>query len=316
MNDNSNFVKSKDLSIVIPCYNSEDYLAKNVNSVIEVLKDSLKLNFEILLVIDGSPDNTIFKAKELASINSEVRVIELSKNFGQHAALFAGISQVRGELILTMDDDGQHTPSGILTLLNSLTPELDVVYGVSDKREHNFFRSFMSRLARGFIFRVLRIENVRHISAFRLLRQNVISDVNFSSLSRGTLDVIINWNTNKISWTEVKMIQRPQGKSNYRLPGLIRFAFDMITNYSTRPLRFATLFGAFGFLFTTAFAVFVGVASINGNIKVPGYASIVILISALGSIQFLTLGIMGEYLGKIHEKSSNRPNFNIRRIWN
>jgi undecaprenyl-phosphate 4-deoxy-4-formamido-L-arabinose transferase len=108
------------------------------------------------------------------------------------------------------------------------------------------------------------------------------------------------------------MIQRPQGKSNYRLMGLIRFAFDMITDYSTRPLRFATISGTFGFIFTSAFAAFVCVASINGNIKVPGYASIMILISALGSIQLLTLGIMGEYLGKIHEKSSKRPNFKIR----
>ena len=267
-------------------------------------------------MVDGSPDNTIYIAKELALSNSEVRAIELSKNFGQHAALFAGISQARGELILTMDDDGQHTPSGVETLLNTLTPDLDVVYGISDRDEHKFFRNFTSRFAKTFIFRVLGIENARHISAFRLLRQNVISNVEFSSLSRGTLDVIINWNTNKISWTEVRMIQRPQGKSNYRLVGLIRFAFDMITNYSTRPLRFATIFGTFGFLLTGAFAVFVGVASITGNIKVPGYASMIILISALGSIQLLTLGVVGEYLGKIHEKSSNRPNFNIRQIWN
>ena len=308
--------KSRDLSIIIPCYNSATYLAKNVEGVIEILKSSFKLNFEILLVVDGSPDNTIYIAKELALSNSEVRAIELSKNFGQHAALFAGISQARGELILTMDDDGQHTPSGVETLLNTLTPDLDVVYGISDRDEHKFFRNFTSRFAKTFIFRVLGIENARHISAFRLLRQNVISNVEFSSLSRGTLDVIINWNTNKISWTEVRMIQRPQGKSNYRLVGLIRFAFDMITNYSTRPLRFATIFGTFGFLLTGAFAVFVGVASITGNIKVPGYASMIILISALGSIQLLTLGVVGEYLGKIHEKSSNRPNFNIRQIWN
>jgi hypothetical protein len=89
----------------------------------------------------------------------------------------------------------------------------------------------------------------------------------------------------------------------------------MITNYSTRPLRFATILGTFGFLLTSTFAVFVGVASINGSIKVPGYASIMILVSALGSIQLLTLGVVGEYLGKIHEKSSNRPNFNIRKVW-
>jgi glycosyltransferase involved in cell wall biosynthesis len=308
--------ESKDLSIVIPCYKSAKYLANNVQSVIEILKNNFMLDFEILLVVDGSPDKTILIAKELASSKSEVRAIELSKNFGQHAALFAGISQAKGELILTMDDDGQHTPSGIQTLLNSLTPELDVIYGVSDIEEHNFFRNFTSRFAKSFIFRALGIENARHISAFRLLRRNVISNVEFSSLSRGTLDVIINWNTNRISWTKVRMIQRPQGKSNYRLIGLIRFAFDMITNYSTRPLRFATILGTFGFLLTSAFAVFVGFASFNGNIKVPGYASIMILVSALGSIQLVTLGIVGEYLGKIHEKSSNKPIFNIRQVWN
>jgi glycosyltransferase involved in cell wall biosynthesis len=315
MNNQLDQTKSMNLSIVIPCYNSEKYLAGNIQSIIEVLKKSFKLDFEILLVVDGSPDDTISIAKELVSRHSEVRAIELSKNFGQHAALFAGMSQAQGELILTMDDDGQHTPAGISTLLNSLTPDQDVIYGISDREEHNFYRNFASRFAKAFIFRVLGIKNARHISAFRLLRQNVISNVEFSNLSPGTLDVIINWNTNKISWAEVRMIQRPHGKSNYRLMGLIRFAFDMITDYSTRPLRFATIFGTLGFLFTSAFAAFVGVASITGNINVPGYASIMILVSALGSIQLLTLGIMGEYLGKIHEKSSNRPNFNIRQIW-
>jgi glycosyltransferase involved in cell wall biosynthesis len=308
--------KSKDLSLVIPCFQSEKYLEKNIISVLQVLKEEVNLEFEILLVVDGSPDNTIMIAKKLASSYLEVRVIELSKNFGQHAALFAGISQAHGELILTMDDDGQHTPTGIPTLLKTLSPELDVVYGVSNKGEHNLFRNFASRSAKAFIFRALGIKNARNISAFRLLRREIITNIDFSNLSRGTLDVIINWNTDKVSWTEVGMIQRPQGKSNYRMIDLIRFAFDMITNYSTRPLRVATMFGALGFLFTCAFAAFIGIASINGMIKVPGFASIIILISALGSIQLLTLGIIGEYLGKIHEKSTSKPTFTIRKTWN
>lgn len=309
-------MKSKDLSIVIPCYKSENYLEKNVISLLEVLKGELQLEFEILLVVDGSPDNTMFIAKDLASTYTEVRAIELSKNFGQHAALFAGISQAQGDLILTMDDDGQHEPSGIPTLLNSLVPELDVVYGISDQEEHSFYRNIASRIAKVFIFRVLGIKNARHISAFRLLRREVIANIDFSILSSGTLDVIINWNTDKISWTEIRMIQRPHGKSNYRLVGLIRFTFDMITNYSTRPLRVATVFGILGFFVTGAFAAFVVFASVNGIIKVPGYASIAILISTLGSIQLLTLGIIGEYLGKIHEKSFNKPTFTIRKKWN
>lgn len=316
MNNFEEFMKSKDLSIVIPCYKSENYLEKNVISLLEVLKGELQLEFEILLVVDGSPDNTMFIAKDLASTYTEVRAIELSKNFGQHAALFAGISQAQGDLILTMDDDGQHEPSGIPTLLNSLVPELDVVYGISDQEEHSFYRNIASRIAKVFIFRVLGIKNARHISAFRLLRREVIANIDFSILSSGTLDVIINWNTDKISWTEIRMIQRPHGKSNYRLVGLIRFTFDMITNYSTRPLRVATVFGILGFFVTGAFAAFVVFASVNGIIKVPGYASIAILISTLGSIQLLTLGIIGEYLGKIHEKSFNKPTFTIRKKWN
>jgi glycosyltransferase involved in cell wall biosynthesis len=316
MTNQGNIVKSKDLSIVIPCYKSENYLEKNVSSILEVLKSKLDIEFEILLVVDGSPDKTVFIAEKLALAYSEVRAIELSKNFGQHAALFAGISQAQGNLILTMDDDGQHTPSGILALLNSMSPDLDLVYGVSSKEEHNFLRNLASRIAKEFIFRALGIKNARHISAFRLFRSEVVRNVDFYNLSNGTLDVIINWNTDKISWTEVKMIQRPRGKSNYNLLGLIRFAFDMITNYSTRPLRVATFFGVIGFLSTSTFAAVVSIASINGIIKVPGFASIAILISALGSIQLLTLGVIGEYLGKIHEKSSSKPSFTIRKTWN
>jgi undecaprenyl-phosphate 4-deoxy-4-formamido-L-arabinose transferase len=215
-----------------------------------------------------------------------------------------------------MDDDGQHTPVGISTLLNSLTSDIDVMYGVPDKDEHNLFRNLLSRFAKVFIFGALGIENARHISALRLIRSEVFSSVNFSDLPSGTLDVIINWNTNRISWTEVKMIQRPHGKSNYRLTGLIRFAFNMVTNYSTRPLRIATAIGTLGFLATGVFTVLIGIATVNGDIQVPGYASIAILVSALGSIQLLSLGIMGEYLGKVHERSSNRPTFSIRETWN
>jgi glycosyltransferase involved in cell wall biosynthesis len=310
------FSDLKDLSLVIPCFNSESYLANNVIDIINELNFNFSLNFEILLVVDGSPDKTIQIAKRLATDYSEIRAIELTKNFGQHAALFAGISQAQGNLIITLDDDGQHTPAGISKLLSSLKPEFDVVYGIADKEEHNFLRNFLSILAKQVIFRVLGIKNARHISAFRLVRHEILRDVDFTNLSRGTLDVVIHWNTNRISWVKVKMLKRPHGRSNYRLRELIHFGLDMITNYSTAPLRFATFVGVIGFVASCGLAFHFGTESLSGNITVPGYASLSILITALGSIQLMSLGILGEYLSKIHEKSSSRPTFTIRETWN
>ena len=310
------FSDLKDLSLVIPCFNSESYLANHVIEIINELNRNFSLNFEILLVVDGSPDKTIQIAQQLAADYSEIRAIELTKNFGQHAALFAGISQAQGNLIITLDDDGQHTPAGISELLSSLKPEFDVVYGIADKEEHNFLRNLLSILAKQIIFRVLGIRNARHISAFRLVRHEILSNVDFTNLSRGTLDVVIHWNTSRISWVKVKVLKRHHGKSNYRLRGLIHFGLDMITNYSTAPLRLATLVGAIGFVTSCGLAFYFGAESLSGNITVPGYASLSILITALGSVQLMSLGILGEYLSKIHEKSSSRPTFTIRETWN
>lgn len=308
--------KNIDLSIIIPCFNSELYLESNVTNILDVLNSHFKIEFEVILVIDGSPDKTIEVAKHLSSKFKNIRTLELTRNFGQHPALFAGISLSCGELIVTMDDDGQHTPSGLIQLLNSASPVHDVIYGIAEEEEHDLFRNFFSRFTKRIIFGVLGIKNARNISAFRLIRREIFHDIDFSNLSRGTLDVIINWNTTKISWTRVTMSKRSIGKSNYRLTSLVRFALDMVTNYSTRPLRIATISGAFGFIVSMCLAIYFGLQWLDGNVKVPGFTTLAILTCTLGSIQLLALGIIGEYLGKIHEKSSSRPAFTIRNTWN
>lgn len=312
---NSEVVRRIDLSIIIPCYRSELFLYSNVEEIIAEIQKMInsKINtFEILLIVDGSPDNTITVARLLEEKHKQVRVIELNRNFGQHAAIFAGIYDAKMPWILTMDDDGQHPASEISTMLAEISPGVDVIYGSPRLEEHGLIRSFMSRQAKYITYKALRIENARQISAFRLFRRTLLGSVDLIHLTNGVVDVVLHWSTTRFSSVEVDMQKRKGGKSNYSISGLFKFAAQMITGYSTRPLKLATLIGFSSFIVSILAAVVVLIERILGKIKVPGYTTLVLLVLILGSIQLFALGIIGEYLGRIHEKTMGKPLFVIR----
>jgi len=305
-----------DLSIVIPCFRSEFYLARNVEQIyasVADLKRTQIQTFEIILVVDGSPDDTMSVARNLEDKYAEIRTVQLTKNFGQHPAIFAGIQEAKMPWILTMDDDGQHPAGAITKMLEVISPDIDVVYAVSQIEEHGIYRNFMSRKAKFFIFRMLRIENSRDLSAFRIFRKSLVNDIKLSELTNGVVDVVLNWATTRFASVEIEMKKRSEGQSNYSIPTLFKFAIQMITGYSTKPLRFITFVGCASFFFSILGALVVLVEWVFGRITVPGYTTIVFLILIMGSLQLVALGIMSEYLARIHEKSMGKPLFSIRR---
>jgi undecaprenyl-phosphate 4-deoxy-4-formamido-L-arabinose transferase len=271
------------------------------------------LNYEILLVLDGPTDTTTEIANQLEKQITECKVIELSRNFGQHPAIFAGITSSKHEIIITMDDDGQHLPREIPTLMEALNIETDLVYGIPTKEEHGFIRSFASRFFKTMLFRILGIKNAKDISAFRIFRKSLLNGIDFQKISSGTVDVALHWNTTRIRTINTDMDKRSTGKSNYTLRSLVKFAIQMIIGYSVAPLKFALLIGLFGFLLSAGLSVYFFVLYFQGNVKVAGFSTITILITTLSSIQLVTLGILGEYVASIHQKSIGKPMFNIRR---
>jgi undecaprenyl-phosphate 4-deoxy-4-formamido-L-arabinose transferase len=301
------------LDIIIPVFNSE----RTIGSLLQGILDDKKLDkyqVGIILVNDGSEDGSLNVCESWAVANSQIVVIDLMKNYGQHSAIFAGISHSTAELLVTMDDDGQHLPESITSLLDALTADVDVVYGIAEEDEHSWSRNLGSRFAKGLVFRGLGIKNSSKTSAFRAMRAKVFNGIEFTGLSSGILEVAINWNTGRIKSIEVPMNLRKIGKSNYSFYKLVKFAIAMLTSYSTRPLRFATLLGILGFIFSLFLTGYYFFHALTGEVKVEGFSSLAILISLLGSVQLITLGIIGEYLGKVHEKNIGKPVFVVRNV--
>jgi glycosyltransferase involved in cell wall biosynthesis len=300
------------LSIVIPCYQSENSLHDVVIGIRDSLQQIKLLNYEILLIVDGPTDETLAIATLLQDKFHECQVIELSRNFGQHAAIFAGISVSKYELIATMDDDGQHLPSELPTLIKGLSMDADLVYGVPRNDEHGILRNITSRTFKFALFRVLGIKNARDISAFRVFRKSLLRNIDLQKISTGTVDVALHWSTTRIKTVKTTMPKRFNGQSNYTYRALFRFAIQMIIGYSVKPLKFALALGLFGFLASTVLTLYFLFQYFKGNIEVVGFSTLTILITTLSSIQLVTLGVMGEYIASIHQKSIGKPLFNIR----
>ena len=307
-------INAQGVSLIIPCYNSQETLGSLLEEIKLELKKRLITRYEIILVIDGPKDGTLNIAISQQKKNKKIVILELNKNFGQHAAIFAGLDESRFSFVVTMDDDGQHPVKSIYDLLAPLCGDIDVVYGVAIREEHNFFRSFFSRASKYFTFKLLNIPNAKDLSAFRAFKKIAIQGTDFKKLTSGVVDVVLHWNADKFFTIKVEMSKRSKGKSNYNFFTLTKFAIQMITGYSVRPLRIATVAGLSTFLASFILLTYIAIQALRGEIVVAGYASLSLFVLFLGSIQLLTLGLIGEYLGKVHEHSMGKPHYLVKNI--
>ncbi|MEV4106453.1 glycosyltransferase family 2 protein [Nonomuraea sp. NPDC049695] len=300
------------VSVVIPCYRSARTLPLLVPRLLSVLRD-LAVPHEVILVVDGSPDDTWTTAADLALHAEGVRAIHLSRNYGQHNALVAGIREAEFDVVVTMDDDLQHVPEEVPRLLAALEGDrLDLVYGVPHVEEHGFFRSLASRSVKAGMSTALGIGAARKISAFRAFRTHLRDGFEELSGPHASLDVALSWATTRVGSVRVHMSQRKHGRSNYSLRLLLRHAANMVLGYSTAPLRVASylgfLVGALGLLLGGAvlwrFAT-VGTA-------VPGFTTVASMVALFSAAQLISIGVLGEYIGRIHGSGMGRPTYVVR----
>lgn len=301
------------LSFVIPCFQCESTLKDVVQGIQNTLKTYRVNCFEIILVLDGPTDGTTRVAYQLEESISKCRVVELSRNFGQHAAIYAGISRSSYGLVVTMDDDGQHLSSEIPKLIEAMDEQTDVVYGKPLEDEHGSFRNFASTTFKVGLYQILGVKNARDISAMRIFRKELLQNLDFQKMSTGVIDVPLHWNTTRIKAIPVEMSRRIKGKSNYTLGSLFGFAIQMVIGYSVKPLKFALALGLFGFLVSAVLSVYFLIKYFTGKVQVAGFSTITLLITTISSIQLVTLGILGEYIANIHQKTIGKPMFNIKR---
>lgn len=296
-------------SFVIPTFNSCSTLNELVARIVRSFNSIEK--FEILLIDDGSTDNTWIKISEICQKNKYVSGIRLSRNYGQHNALLCGIREARGTIIVTLDDDLQHPPEEIKKLLEQIEKGYDVVYGTPKKKSHNFARFMLSKITKLALQKTMGATVASQISAFRAFKAKLReSFVNFEG-SDANIDVLLTWATNHFSVVKVQHRPRRYGNSGYSTIKLIKHAMNMMTGFSTRPLKFATLIG---FLFSLlGFMIFgyVLLSWLTEGSTVPGFPFLASIISIFSGAQLIALGIIGEYLARVHVRTTNCPSFTI-----
>jgi undecaprenyl-phosphate 4-deoxy-4-formamido-L-arabinose transferase len=266
----------------------------------------------VVLVVDGCTDGTADVANKLAAERAEVRAIELRRNYGQHNALLAGILRAKYEVVVTMDDDLQHRPDQILALLAPLADGTsDLVYGVPSQEEHGVWRSAASRtVKRGLTLAgVAAAEDVSAFRAFWTAQREGFTHIEDPYVS---LDVMLSWTTTSISRVVVEMDQRQVGSSSYSVRALLRHATNMITGYSNVPLRLVAWLGWVCALIGTVLGAVVIWEYAAGNTTVAGFTTVAAMVAVFSGAQMLSLGIIGEYIGRLHTRSTGKPTFLVK----
>ncbi len=298
------------ISVVIPVYGGSRTLPALVERLGIVLPQ-VGGEFEVLLINDGSPDESWDIIEGLVKKYPWVHGINLMRNYGQHNATLCGLRAARYKITVTMDQDLQHPPEEIPALLSKLNEGFDVVYGAPRKLPQGFLRNLLTANIKRLLARVMGVPSVRNISAFRMFRTKLRdSFANFQSPTL-TLDVLLSWGTAR--FTSVQVNIPPAENSNYNFSRLVHAALLILTGYSTMPLRIASWVGFAMTLF--GIGVFVYVLYIYFAVgSLPGFPFLASIISLFSGAQLFTLGIIGEYLARIFDRSMDRPPYVIDEI--
>jgi len=301
------------ISVIIPVYNSQDSLTELILRLDSILR-TLASEYEIILVNDASRDLSWDVICELAAQNTAVRGINLMRNYGQHNALLCGIRAANYEMIVTMDDDLQHPPEEIPQLLARLVEGADVVYGTPQQEQHGLWRDLASQITKFALQNAMGADIARNISAFRVFRTQLREAFAHYRGSFVSIDVLLTWGTTRFAALPVRHEPRTKGVSNYTMRKLILHAFNMITGFSALPLQVASVVGFLLTLFGGGvFFYVIGRYLLQGSV-VPGFPFLAAIIAIFSGAQLFALGMLGEYLARIHFRTMERPTYSIRSI--
>jgi undecaprenyl-phosphate 4-deoxy-4-formamido-L-arabinose transferase len=301
----------KTVSVVVPVYNAAATLVELVERL-EAVLTRVADDYEILLVNDGSRDASWQLLAQLVSRNPRLRAFDLLRNYGQHNALLLGIREARGEVIVTIDDDLQHPPEEIPRLLGAIVDGYDVVYGSPRQEQHDIWRVTASRLTKLALQDALGVDAARNVSAFRAFRTEIRTAFASYQGPWVSIDILLSWGAQRFSSVPVAHSPRTEGKSNYTFRKLVRHAVDMITGFSTWPLRFASFVGFLFTVFGLIVLAYVLIRYLTVQHHVAGFAFLASIVAIFGGVQLFALGVMGEYLARMHIRMMDRPSFAVR----
>lgn len=304
-------VRTAAISAVIPTYNSAAMLPVLVDRLEPVLRQ-VAGEFELVLVNDGSRDQTWAVIEELAQTRPWLRAIDLMRNSGQHNALLCGIRAARYPVIVTLDDDLQDPPEEIPRILAALTSDVDVVYGAPETEVHGFWRDLASQVTKIVLQGALGATTARSVGPFRVFRTAVRTAFADYRGSFVNIDVLLTWATTRVAAVRVRHEPRASGASNYNFWKLVTHSLNMLTGFSALPLQLASLMGFALTLIGGVLLAFVLGRYFMQGVALPGFAFLASIIIIFSGAQLATLGIIGEYLARMHFRIMERPSYTIR----
>ena len=302
------------ISYVIPCYRSEKTLEAVVCEIEENMKGMSSFDYEIILVNDGSPDGTWDKICEVAGKRdpSKVLGINLAKNFGQHAALMAGLNASRGEYVICLDDDGQTPANEAGKLIDALEKGADVAYARYEHKQHNLFRNFGTFMNEWMATAMLGKPKELYVSSYFAAKRFVVDEmIKYDSSYPYVIGLVLRTTRNIVN-VNVNHRKRELGKSGYNLVKLMALWINGFTAFSIMPLRIATVSGAIFAFFGFAYGIYTIIKKFVNPIVPVGFSALMSAVMFIGGMIMLMLGMIGEYLGRLYISQNKNPQFVIR----
>ena len=297
----------------MPAYRSALSLPELVRRLEPVLEKASD-EFELVVVDDGSADGTWEVISQLSRARPWVRGVRLMRNYGQHNALLCGIRRARHELIVTLDDDLQHPPEEIPKLLERMRPATDVVYGTPDVEQHGLWRDVATQVTKFALQSAMGASIARKAGAFRVFRTQLRDAFATYDAPYVSVDVLLTWATTRFDAIEVRHEARTIGASNYTFRKLVVHSLNMLTGFSTWPLRLASISGFFFTLVGMVALLYVVLRFLIAGGSVPGFPFLASMIAIFSGAQLFALGVMGEYLARMHARSMQQPTYTVREI--
>jgi glycosyltransferase involved in cell wall biosynthesis len=300
------------LSIVVPVYRGGETVPHLVAQLGDYL--STRYSFEIVLVDDGSPDDSAEVCKRLAEQFPFVKAVCLARNFGEHNAVMAGLNHAQGDAVVIMDDDLQNPPSEVTKLLDELARGKDVVYARYDEKRHSWFRNFGSRINDRVATIMLNKPKDLYLCSFKAMNRFLVDEVVRFDGPFPYIDGIVLRTTRRIGVVTVKHHERTTGQSGYTLRKLVSLWFRMFTGFSILPLRIASVLGLTMSGLGVLGALYFAVERLADPALPVGWATLAVLVTLLSGVQLFSLGLLGEYLGRVFLRLGGTPQFIVRDV--
>ena len=304
---------SLQVSVVIPVFN-EELVLHEFYPRLKKEAESWGKSYELLFVDDGSTDNSFELICKWKKIDSSIRVIKFTRNFGQQAAVLAGFRESRGNIVVQIDSDLQNPPEEIKRLLGAFTDEVDLVVTIPRKRRDSALRILGSKVLHSLAQALFGNRFKLNLSSFRAMRRSVIEKIDQCQDRSRYMAVLMSWMAVPTVHVEVDHHLRKMGQTKYGVLPLLRLTWDLITGYSNFPLRLVTYLGLLGAGMGFAIMMFLLYQRLVAGILIEGFVVLSAVFSFFAGVQLLSIGFLGEYLGRVHLKIQNRPEYIVHKV--